>query len=407
MLHLIGIDWSEDNHVVRIITEDGRLVDAFTIDHGHDGFLRLEHERAKLGVLASECLVAIETAHNLLVDFLWDHGYRVCVIPPKVVDRCRNRFSQSDAKDDGRDARILADILRTDRALHPAWEPDSLLVRQIRAKVDLAMQIGRTIVRQTNQLRSVLLRYYPHVLGLFSDLQSQISLSFIAAYPTPQAAQSLTLEEFQAFAKANHYHKPKSLPKAYARLRRENIPVQPEVASIYQGQAQLLARLTLPMVQARAQVLRDLSQQFAAHDDYELFQSLPGAGEFLAPALLSVFGDRRERYPSPEIVQALAGTCPVTEQSGKKRVVRFRRSCNHDNRWILQQFARCSIPECVWAAAYYEEVKLRGNSDNHAYRCLANRWIPIIWKMWQEHKPYDEGRHMRDRDTRAQARTKS
>lgn len=83
-----------------------------------------------------------------------------------------------------------------------------------------------------------------------------------------------------------------------------------------------------------------------------MFASLPGAGELLASSSVGKFGDRRERYPNPVILQALAGTCPVTDQSGKKRRILFRRTCNKEFRRIMQRFARASVPESVWATAY-------------------------------------------------------
>jgi hypothetical protein len=48
-----------------------------------------------------------------------------------------------------------------------------------------------------------------------------------------------------------------------------------------------------------------------------------GVGDFLAPTLLAKFGDDRERFPHPGSLPSLAGTCPVTEQSGKSRRIFF------------------------------------------------------------------------------------
>jgi transposase len=124
---------------------------------------------------------------------------------------------------------------------------------------------------------------------------------------------------------------------------------------------------------------------------------LPGAGKLLAPALLTKFGDDRQRFPTPAAVQALAGTCPVTEQSGKRKVIKFRRACDHEFRQIVQQWARCSLAESVWANAYWQQVRPRVGSDNHAYRCLGNRWIAIAWKLWQTQQVYDQTYHLQQR----------
>lgn len=402
MLYLFGLDWSEQKHDVCIITEEGRHVAAFTIGHDPAGLIRIEEMRKQLGVPPQQCLVALETAHNLVVDFLWDHHYSVYVIPPKATSRYRDRHRASRSQSDPGDAEVLAHILRTDRHCHPLWLPDEPLTRQIRAQVHHLGQLTRHQQRLGNQLRAVLLRYYPQALTLFSKVTLPISLSFIQTYPAPQQAQALSYEAFQAFCREHHHTQTGKWPAIFARLQVPALTAEPVIGQIYSEQAVTLASMTWSVVQAIDCGERHLAQFFAQHPDREIFASLPGAGDHLAPALLGKFGDRRERFPHPSIVQALAGTCPITIGSGKKRLVRFRQACDKEFRHIAQQFAISSVSQSVWAAAYLQEVRPHCDSDSHAYRCLANRWLAIIWKMWQDGKPYDEAYHLRQR---AQRRT--
>ncbi|MCI0728556.1 MAG: IS110 family transposase [Chloroflexi bacterium] len=124
----MGIDWSEQKHDVTFLNEAGVIISQLTIPHTPDGLLNLEKTRQQLGQSREECLVALETAHHLIIDFLWARGYsHVYVIPPGVINSSRGRYGQSGARDDRRDSRLIADVVRTDRArLHP-WRPDSLL----------------------------------------------------------------------------------------------------------------------------------------------------------------------------------------------------------------------------------------------------------------------------------------
>jgi transposase len=123
----------------------------------------------------------------------------------------------------------------------------------------------------------------------------------------------------------------------------------------------------------------------------------------LAPGLLVKFGDDRARFPAPGSVQALAGTCPVTEKSGKRKVIKFRRSCDREFRHITQQWAMHSLDQSVWANAYYRQILPRCHSKSHAYRCLANRWLAIAWKLWQTQQLYDETYHLRQRAQRSKS----
>jgi transposase len=125
----------------------------------------------------------------------------------------------------------------------------------------------------------------------------------------------------------------------------------------------------------------------------------------LAPALLVKFGDHCDRFPSPGSVQALAGTCPVTKASGRRKIVVFRRACDREFRRIAQQFTCSSVKQSGWALAYWRDVRLHCGSDSDAYRRLANRWLAIIWRMWLDRKAYDETYHLKQRAQRRRPRS--
>jgi hypothetical protein len=101
----LGIDWSEQKHDVCFLHPNGEVLRQLTIPHSLQGFTQLDHARQEMGIAASECGVGIETAHNLLVDYLWDQGYhQVYVLPPHAVDSAQGRFRASRAKSDRSDA---------------------------------------------------------------------------------------------------------------------------------------------------------------------------------------------------------------------------------------------------------------------------------------------------------------
>lgn len=395
----IGIDWSEQKHDVVFLNEAGVIAGQLTMCHTPEGLLNLEKTRQYLGVSRDECLVALETAHNLAIDFLWAQGYRqVYVLPPSVIKSCRGRYGQSGARTDQSDGRLIADVLRTDR-LRP-WHPDSLLTRQMRAKVSFINHLTQSNVARTNRLRAVLLRYYPAALEVFGSLGAQITLHFLQAYNTPQAAVRLSWTEFETFARKHHYPNPKKWPECFARLQKVQLEGSPETVLVYQDEVILLASTLLTTIRAKNQALRELKVLFQQHPDHFIFDSLPGAGQFLAPALLAKFGDDRQRFLTPAGLQALAGTCPVTESSGKRKTIKFRWGCDREFRQIVQQWARHSLSESVWANAYWQQTRPHCDSDNHAYRCLGNRWLAIAWKLWHSRQAYDQEYHLRQRALR-------
>jgi transposase len=392
----IGIDWSSQKHDIMYLNEEGGIIAYQTIPHTPLGFEAFDEQRMKLGVGVEDCLVGIETEHNLLIDYLSSRQYRqIYVIPPTTIKDSRGRFGASKANTDRSDAHLIADMLRTDRARLHIWHADTLLTQQIAALASLEHFLTHTIIQTTNRLRNVLWRYYPNAAIVFSALDLQISLEFICAFSTPQAAAQLTFEQFKSFAKSHHYPQPSKLLACFARLQKPHPEARQQTVLSYQSEAVRLARLALQVVQDKTATIREIQDLFVEHPDYPVFSSLPGAGKILAPALLAKFGDDRLRYPTAQVLQSVAGTCPVTRASGKHKYVSFRYACDHEFRSVVQQWAKSSIDASVWANTYFQTVRPQCDSLSHAYRRLANRWLEIAWRLWQDRVPYDEERHLR------------
>jgi len=82
----IGIDWSQSKHDVCFLNHAGVIQAQAVIEHSPAGFGKFEKLCRQLGVRAEDCLIGLETAHNILVDFLWDCGYtQIYVLPPSLV----------------------------------------------------------------------------------------------------------------------------------------------------------------------------------------------------------------------------------------------------------------------------------------------------------------------------------
>lgn len=390
----IGLDWSEAKHDVCMMNETGAIVKEFSIPQTAQGHRRLEQEIKGFKVDAEHCLVGLETSSNLVMDFLEPRPYTPYVIAPNQVASSRGRFTSSGRRNDRSDAHLLADMLRTDRHRFSPWRADGVSVNQMRTTLRLIDDLTQSITRYSNRLRAGLLRAYPLAVSLFSDLTTQIALQFLIEYPSQALAQAITYEAFAAFCRRQGYSHPHMMPQRYAHLQEDVPQPAPTTRLAYQEQIPVLATLLLGLVQQKRQAIRRLQPLFLSHPDQAIFASLPGAGELLAPKLLVMFGDHRERFASPAAIQALAGTCPVTRQSGTKKSVQFRRACNHEYRHTAQLFAVASVPHSTWAATYFSLAQARGLTESQAYRCLANRWLAVIWTLWQRNETYDEAYHL-------------
>jgi transposase len=195
-------------------------VEQFTIEAKLVGFAYLAQRIKRYAKQAKEVLVAIETSHNLLVDFLIEQGYEVYILAPSVVHANRGRHRASQAKGDDADAFLLADILRTDINRLLPWKPNSNLVRQMRCLLNRIEDLTKMTTQELNQLRDGLLRYFPQALSGIKTLKAKSALTFLSHYPDPAEAQNLTYAQWQAFCQGYTHWPKKSQLELYNVLQK-------------------------------------------------------------------------------------------------------------------------------------------------------------------------------------------
>ena len=110
--------------------------------------------------------------------------------------------------------------------------------------------------------------------------------------------------------------------------------------------------------------------------------------------LLSEIGTVRQIFPDAESLMCLAGVSPVSYQSGQIRKAYIRWACNRVLRCTVHLWVDESRKTCQWAQAYYGSKRDAGHSHASALRCLGKRWLKVLWRLWQNHTPYEEGKHL-------------
>ena len=396
----IGIDWADRYHQVHITDESADPLASFSIPNSLQGFQLLSTKVTELGFASNQCLVALETSSGLLVGYLLEQGFTLYPINPKAVNRYRDRFRVSGAKSDPLDAMVLAHILVTDRGVHRPLKPSSPLAQEIRIFTRDHKNLVKQRTRLVNQLAACLKEYYPGALSLFSSLDQPLAIAFLKAFPTPSAAHKLSLNQLEAFCFAHCYRVRNGIQKLHSKLL---APVPRANPFIVRAKScyllSLLAQLE-PLLTAIAEYQDQLHSLLGQHPDCDIFLSLPRTGTVTAARMLAELGDNRENFPTLASLQGEAGTAPVTRRSGQRLSVVFRRACRKPLRDLLQQFARQSIIASVWAKEYYHCQTERGKSHSRALRALANRWLAIIWRIWQDRSTYDESYHLANRQLR-------
>jgi hypothetical protein len=303
---------------------------------------------------------------------------------------------------------VLADILCVDREFQRPIPSDSPLAQEIKLTSRQRQKLVAERTRLKNQLTDCLKTYYPVALNLFSGLDCAITWSFLGAYPNSAAAAAASLAELEAFFSQNGYSCPHKIPEIYAQLQAPAIPVADWQVRASQRHMLLLVELLATVVSHIKAYEKQLSELLDQHEDAFIFRSLPNVGDVTAAWLLGEIGDCRDKFENAGGMQALAGTCPITVQSNRQRRIYFRIGCCKSFRNATQQFARLSArgkKGSSWAKGYLSDQISRGHSVSRGTRALANRWLVIIFRLWQDRVVYDEKVHLRNRAQRGRRLT--
>ncbi|WP_420713697.1 IS110 family transposase [Streptomyces sp. WM4235] len=392
-----GIDWAERHHDIALVDEAGGLVAKRRIGDDAAGYRMLLDLLAEHGDSPESPIpVAIETSRGLLVAALRTGSRKVFAINPLAASRYRDRHGVSRKKSDPGDAFVLANILRTDIAMHRPLPADSEQVQAIavlaRAQQDAVwnrQQIG-------NQIRSLLREYYPAALDAFLPKQGGLAREeariILAKAPTPTQGSRLSLSQLRSALK--HAGRVRSVEEEAARLRgvlRAEYAHQPVAVEDAFGK-QLLA--LLKQFEAACQASEDLADavdsSFREHPDAEILLSFPGLGVQLAARVLAETGDDRNRFTDARGLKAYAGSAPITRASGKKHYVGRRMVKNNRLHHAGYLWAFSSLRSSPGAQAHYRHRRDVGDWHAQAQRHLFNRLLGQLFHCLQKRALFDE-----------------
>jgi transposase len=383
-----GVDWADTDHAVCVVDMAGQVRDRFAAAHDRAGIAGLIARLRRGG--AAE--VAIERGDGVLVDALLRSGLTVVVIGSRQVKNLRSRYISSGAKDDRFDAFVLADTLRTDRARLRPLVADTAATAALRAAVRARKDLVAHRVAACNQLRAHLQVAFPGAIGLFCELDSPLSLAFLAAFGSGRAAAGLDEQAVAAWLATIPRRGNTARPAVLA----ARLAAAPAGCGDDAAQAALTTQLAGAVADLAARITAldgQIAAQLAAHPDAHIFTGLPRAGTLRAARLLAETGDCRARYPDPWSLAGIAGVAPVTRRSGSYLSHGFRWNVNRQLRDAYCDFADGSRHASPWAAALYADARDRGKDHPHAVRITARAWIHVIWRCWQDGTAYDPAKH--------------
>ena len=393
----LGFDWAMDDHDVVGVDPAGRIVLDQSVEDSAEGWADFREKLVQCaGPDLAKVAVAVETCNGPAVERLLAMGCQVYPLNPKAAKRYRERKTVSGAKCDRLDAWSFGDALRTDGHGWRVLAPEDPLTQELRllCRDEVGLIEQRTAL--VLQLKQALHEYYPTALKAFDKWTCPGAWAFVERFPTPAKLVAAGKRQWEKFLHAHRLYRAKTYEERldlFARAQEFCGP--PAVTKAKSRLAVALAGQLKVLERQLVEYRHAIEALFDQHPDRDIFGSLP-VGKKTGPRLAAEIGTIRERFEDAQALQCYGGTAPVTEQSGKSRRVKFRRACNKHLRATVGFLADHSRKKCVWAQVYYERKREEGKSHACALRCLGQRWLKILWKMWQTRTPYDEALHTRN-----------
>ncbi|MGH3596388.1 MAG: IS110 family transposase [Mycobacterium sp.] len=392
MTIFVGDDWAEDHHDIHLMDADGVRVAARRLPEGLAG-IRGFHELVAAHVEApSQVVIGIETDRGLWVEALNAAGYQVYAVNPLAVARYRDRHQVSGAKSDAGDAKLLADLVRTDRHNHRLIAGDTPAAEAIKVLARSHQNLIWARTRHTNALRSALREYYPAALEAFDDLADRDALAILGRAPTPVQAAHLSLSKIRSALKAAGRQRnidTRAL-QIQEMLRREQLAAPAAVTAAFGATTRAAVGIIAELNHQIADLEAELATHFETHPDADIYLSLPGLGVVLGARVLGEFGDDPNRYTDAKSRKNYAGTSPLTVASGKKRAVLARHVRNRRLYDAIDQWAFCTLNRSPGARAFYDQHRAAGDLHHQALRALGNRLVGILHGCLRHRTTYDE-----------------
>ncbi len=354
-----GVDWASESHHVFLTDGDGRKIGERVFRHGGEGLAEMAAwlMATSGAVEGSQIQVAIEVPHGPVVETLIERGFKVHAINPKQMDRFRDRFTLAGAKDDSRDAEVMASALRTDPRCFRLLAVADPVVIELREWSRIAEDLGAERNRLTNRLREQLWRYFPAVLELETDLGAEWLLDLWETVPTPDKAARIRETTIAKVLKRNHIRR---LDAAHVLDVLRKPPVQVAVVNL------------IPTEETEP-------GQRKQHD-VEILASLPGVGRIVLATLLAEAFDALQRRDYAAL-RSLTGVAPVTKRSGKSCIVVRRQACHDRLATAMYHWARVAVQHDAKSRAKYAALRSRGHSHGRALRSVADRLLNVACAM--------------------------
>src|SRR6478735_4899183 len=279
----MGDDWSEDHHDVYVMDQAGKRLASRRLPEGLTGIRQLHELIAAHVEDPEQVVIGIETDRGPWVGALTAAGYQVYAINPLAVAHYRDRHHLSGAKSDASDAKLLADLVRTDRHNHRPIAGDSADAEAIKVLARAHQSLIWSPTRHTNALRNALREYYPAALVAFDDLAHGDALGVLDRAPTPEQGAHLSRSAVHSALKRGGRQRniDARAREVQAALGTDQLSASAPVATAFAATTRATVAIIAELNRQISELETGLAAHFETHPDADIYLSLPGLGVVL------------------------------------------------------------------------------------------------------------------------------
>jgi transposase len=382
----VGIDIAKEVHWVTAIDHDGVVRIDRKLENTPAAIASLIDELKQLGGSVRIGLDVVGGIAGLAEAMLAEAGFALVHVPGLAVNRARQGTVGGEHKSDSRDARVIAEQVRTRHDLRPI-EPASELDLELRLLVGRRRDLVDAQTQRLSRLHDLLASIFPGLeRGL--DLTTKGPLALLTKFVTPAELRAAGKKRLIRHLKAAG-----GLPnlealadRALAAAAEQTIAIRAERMS-----ARLIKELASEALATRTRLAsldRELEDLLDRHPDAALIRSLPGMGAVLTAELIAEAGSL-SRFRSADALAAAAGIAPVLRQSGKVRFLRRPTGGNKGLKRVFYQSAFCSLGQPD-SRAFYDRKRREGKRHHQAVLALARRRINVLWAILNSRQPFQQ-----------------
>ena len=317
---LIGLDWSDAKHDICLVEAVTGTQELCVVSHTPEALnVWARALRARFG--GAQVAVCLEQSRGSLIYALLKYDFLVLYpINPQTLAKFREAFTPSRAKSDPTDAEFLVELLVHHRGRLKAWTPDDEKTRTLQLLVEHRRRLVGDQTRISNRLTALLKGYFPHVLQWFPDIRTTMVCDFLMRWSSLDHLKGVRRTTLEKFFREHHSQRTETVEKRLVAIK-EAVPLTTDKAVI--NASVVMVKALAAQMQTTLATIKEFDSQIAelcqAHDDFDLFASLPGAGKVYASRLLVALGSNRERWHSADELLCFSGVAPVI--SAQRQVV--------------------------------------------------------------------------------------